>query len=169
MTATADEIASTSLWTLAREFLVRCPSCDAMARVRPDPEDRLRRARFSCLACGRGRHWRPPQRTVTLASAARLGVTPGQLTIGLPIDWYFHLPLWLQTPCCGETLWAYNARHLAWLRSYVEAGQRGSTRNHRTGWTNASLASRLPRWIQLAKHRGAVLRALAKLEAQLEA
>jgi hypothetical protein len=32
-----------------------------------------------------------------------------------PVDNCFGLPLWLQTPCAGHTLWAFNARHLAYL------------------------------------------------------
>ena len=37
-----------------------------------------------------------------------------------------------------------------------------------SGWANTSLASRLPRWIKIAKNRDEVLRALARLRAKLK-
>lgn len=81
------------------------------------------------------------------------------LSQGRPVDCYFGHPLWLQTPCCGETLWAYNQPHLEFLKAYVRATLRHRQPNH-----NQSLASRLPRWIKLAKHRDEVLRALVRME-----
>lgn len=66
-------------------------------------------------------------------------------------------------PCCGETLWAYNEAHVAFLEQYVAATLR-ERRSHRWGWgRNSSLESRLPRWIQAAKNRAAVLKKLALL------
>jgi hypothetical protein len=37
------------------------------------------------------------------------------------VDNCFGLPLWLQTPCIGRTLWAFNARHLAYLKQFLQA------------------------------------------------
>lgn len=78
------------------------------------------------------------------------------------MDWYFRLPLWLQIECCGETLWAYNEKHLEFIERYVAAKLRVRTPN-----TNKSLASRLPQWIKSAKNRNEVLRACEKLKAKL--
>ena len=61
---------------------------------------------------------------------------PGVVAVGGPVDWYFHLPLWLQAPCCGETLWAYNAAHLDFLfENYVRATLREHSRGEH-GWRN---------------------------------
>jgi hypothetical protein len=78
------------------------------------------------------------------------------------VDNCFGLPLWLQTPCAGHTLWAFNARHLAYLKQFLEAELR-----ERRGTANASVISRLPAWIKEAKHRDATLRAVERLERSL--
>jgi hypothetical protein len=44
-----------------------------------------------------------------------------QILTGSNVDWYFRLPLWLQISCCGETLWAYNLKHLEIIEQYVSA------------------------------------------------
>ena len=77
---------------------------------------------------------------------------------GTATDIYFGLPLWFQTPCCGETLWAYNRPHLAYLKHYVEANLREEGAAGRRG-----LASRLPKWMKAAKNRDEVLKCLQKL------
>jgi hypothetical protein len=78
------------------------------------------------------------------------------------VDSCFGLPLWLQTPCAGHTLWAFNLRHLVYLKQFVGAELRG-----RRVMTNASVVSRLPAWLKDAKHRQAVLRAAERLERSL--
>lgn len=78
-------------------------------------------------------------------------------------DWYFGLPLWLQTPCCGHTLWAYNADHRAYLEAYVRATLRTAP-PHAQPSRNRTLASRLPLWMKRKENREDVLRGLARLE-----
>jgi hypothetical protein len=90
------------------------------------------------------------------------------VALGGPVDWYFHLPLWLQTPCCGETLWAYNARHLDFLEDFVRAALRERTRGEH-GWRNQALRTRLPKWMLAAKNRPDVLRCLGHLRDKLAA
>jgi hypothetical protein len=77
------------------------------------------------------------------------------------------LPLWLQAPCCGHVLWAYNARHLQFIRDYVRSGLRERRRSPKTGWSNRRLASRLPQWMVLARNREATLKAIIKLDVKL--
>lgn len=86
-----------------------------------------------------------------------------------PLDPVFRLALWLQTPCCGETLWAFNGAHVAWLESYVSAMVRqGRPLNQDpTMARNATMASRLPKWIIDAKNRDAVLKGIARLREKL--
>jgi hypothetical protein len=86
-----------------------------------------------------------------------------------PQDWYFQLPLWLQTPCCGHVLWAFNLEHLSFLESYIEADHRTGLSDEeakRLGIRNATLASRLPEWIIVAKHRTEVLKCIRKLRTE---
>jgi ribosomal protein S27AE len=79
--------------------------------------------------------------------------------LGAPIDPYFGLPLWLQTQCCGNVLWAYNEQHLSMLQSYIRSRLRDG--RNRSKW---SIISRLPRWMTSAKNRDTVLNCFDKLE-----
>jgi hypothetical protein len=81
---------------------------------------------------------------------------------GAPVDHSTGLPLWLQTPCAGQVLWAWNTWHLDFIGRYVSADLRERTPN-----INTSLASRLPRWIKSAKHRDEVLKGIARLRSRL--
>jgi hypothetical protein len=77
--------------------------------------------------------------------------------------WYFDIPLWLQTPCCGQVLWAFNEEHLAFLEQFVSASVRERTVRH-----NGSLASRLPSWLQAARNRVEVSKGLQQLRDMLD-
>lgn len=142
-----------------REYLVRCPQCGAQAQVVPLAGETLAAPVARRLVC------------------AHCGLTKDREAYAYPPQdrdaWYDQLELWLQTPCCGETLWAYNADHLAFLEQYVAAPLRerthpdGSTLS-RTGARNSTLASRLPAWIKRAKHRDDVLKGLGKLRRMLD-
>jgi hypothetical protein len=76
-------------------------------------------------------------------------------------DWHRRLPLWLQVPCCGRVLWAFNEDHLSFLRQFIQARLRERARDPRH--SNHSMTSRLPQWMQAAKHRDEVLRGLDRL------
>jgi hypothetical protein len=75
------------------------------------------------------------------------------------VDSCFGLPLRLQTSCAGRTLWAFNARHLAYVKEYLQADLR-----ERRVMRNASVASRLPGWLKSAKNRDEAVRAAGRLE-----
>lgn len=83
-------------------------------------------------------------------------------------DWYFGLRLWLNTPCCGDELWAFNARHLAWLEGYIGATLREQWCDPKSGWSNQSALNRLPAWIKSGKNREDVLRGIEKLKHKLK-
>ena len=85
----------------------------------------------------------------------------------IPRDPFFHATLWLQTPCCGRTLWAFNGYHLKYLQQFVSATLRQRRCDPESGWKNSSLISRLPGWIKSAKNRASVLKGIAKLETML--
>src|SRR5215469_10792911 len=120
-----------TIYEFGHEFLVRCPRCDKCARVVPrNLEDARYFAprRLICQECGYTQDW------------------DRKSNVGRDIcDDYFGLPLWLQTPCCSRTLWAYNKEHLDFLENYVKAGLRESFPQevHEIGrviWRNKSLA-----------------------------
>jgi hypothetical protein len=137
----------------ADRFLVRCPRCAGCAVVTPLPREERQvpaRARVVCGACGYSKDG--PQATTGRADL---------------VDWYFHLPLWLQTPCCGDMLWALNEAHLAFLEDYVRAVLREDTPRDQlpaNAIRNGSIASRLPGWIKSARNRDEILRAIDKLK-----
>jgi hypothetical protein len=92
------------------EILVKCPNCGGYARaIGPtwDKKDRQFTSAMSCLHCSRQHKF----------------VTDSW-------DYWNSLPLWLRTPCCGETLWAFNSRHLIALQDYVSAGLRENKLGH---------------------------------------
>lgn len=158
-----------TLVDFAECIYVRCPNCHKCAQVRRIPADEemiladdsgrfgsrsFRRSfsprKVSCLHCSYTRIWK------------------GKAHDGLAQqDWYFGLPLWLQTPCCGKILWAFNEEHLSFLERYVTANQRlkfsaaGRIRN-------GTMASRLPTWIKRAKNRDEVVKGITKLKGLLE-
>lgn len=148
-------------------FLVECPRCEACAEVRVVlPEETRRRVTLTCRHCGYAQRLEQSVYGGYLVSRDPASYEPGQIGIGAAVDWYFHCPLWLQTPCRGEVLWAYNAEHMAYIKRYVQADLR-ERRPGADGWRNASLVSRLPKWMQQAKHREAVLRCLDVLQERL--
>jgi len=83
---------------------------------------------------------------------------------GLYGDYLDKLELWLSIECCGNRLWALNEDHLVWLEDFVAASLRERRRDPAHGWSNSSLASRLPRWITAAENRDMILKAIEKLK-----
>lgn len=145
-----------TIYSFQDEFLVQCPGCNFCAVVRRiDPEniDWFAPRRFSCKACGSSKDWS--------------GREIARPWYSEPVDDYFHYPLWLQIPCCSETLWAYNQRHLDFIEAFVKTELRERKPDEQYGWSNRSLFSRLPKWMQSRKNREAILKAIAKLRESL--
>ncbi|MEI6046010.1 MAG: hypothetical protein WCS37_16795 [Chloroflexota bacterium] len=143
-------------------FLVECPQCEGCARVEKyvpgkevpsmkkskktkPPKNYRWHYRLICVKCGYN----------------KTEYFNSQIS-GIPTDWFFRRPLWLQIPCCGEVLWAYNAPHLAFLKSYVQAELRED------GIATRTVATRLPTWLKSAKNRAEILHGIEKLEAKLQ-
>jgi hypothetical protein len=79
------------------------------------------------------------------------------------IDPNFGCKLWLQIPCGGNILWAYNEKHLSDLKSFI-----GSSFRDGRNRSKYSMVTRLPRWMIIAKNRGVVVRCIEKLEARID-
>ncbi len=136
-----------TIYHFAHEFLVKCPRCLQCAYVKDQGRDVSPHIILRCPSCSYSRQ-RQHQ--------------GGEVVIGAAVDWYFHLPLWLQTPCCGKNLWAYNYEHLTFIENFVGAKHRENL-NGKYGWSNGSLTNRLPLWIKQAKNRDGVLRSIKKM------
>ena len=128
--------------------LVVCPTCGSKAFVVPSSEEETG-VKVVCHACGFSKE--ADGRVRSFAWHAEN-----------PSDGYFGFDLWLQTRCLGHSLWAFNRRHLDVLEDYVSASLRERERDER-GWRNASLASRLPKWMTSASNRDEVLAAIRAL------
>ena len=93
-----------------------------------------------------------------------------------PLDAVFRLPLWMQTPCCGHLLWAFNLRHLQLLIEAVgqplAEGVPGSGVSAVAEFGRAACQTMelmrltgLPAWVRAAEHRAAVIVSLNRLKA----
>lgn len=134
------------------EILVVCPRCGGQACVLEVKEFVRKKLRFQiaphklvCPNCGHNDYWK--KHTI---------VTGGT------VDCYFRQPLWLQTECCQNILWAYNERHLLFLESYI-----GARLRQREPHVNRSVASRLPHWMINGKNRQEVLKGIGRLKVRL--
>lgn len=146
-----------------RSILVRCPGCEKPARVIPVPGDTVRPGRMLfaprrlvCRGCGLSRAW--SRRSVTLSRGTARPAT----------DPYFGVPLWLQIRTRHGWLWAYNLEHLDLIRHFVAASLRERASWYDTG-QRMTLVARLPAWIQRARNRDEVLRAVGRIHASLTA
>lgn len=150
----------TKIYDFYEEFLVVCPKCGGRAKVVIDE------AEFAKLPTRRLLKYRnrfyAPRRLICLNCLHRDLWKGNQILTGVSVDWYFRLPLWLEIPCCGERLWAYNREHLDLIEKYV-----GAKLRERTSKGRNSFLSRLPKWIKSAKNRDEILKAIKKLKEKI--
>jgi hypothetical protein len=130
--------------------LIVCPKCSGKAMVVPLRENKIR---ATCHHCGFTSEKSADKRTFCWHDE-----NPG--------DGYFGFALWLTTSCCGNSLWAFNNKHLELLESYVAATLRERQVDEKRGWRNASFGSRLSKWIKSAKNREAILKSVNELKAK---
>lgn len=146
--------------------LVTCPRCSGCAHLvwlSAHGEEREGRVvslagnRLVCTTCAYTTDW---LRQISSEAPPAIGLGP--------VLEEFGLELWLQRPCCGEVLWAYNAPHLQFLAEYVGAQQRERWPDTNEGWQPlGGLGRRLPQWMLLAKNREAVLHGIEALRERL--
>ena len=148
-------------------WLVHCPRCGERATV---GAGRGRSpSRLVCTSCGLLRDG-----TASLAYDGTVSQTLGRRgpwrrdrtpRLHWPAPYCEAYALWLRETCCGgQVLWASNAAHLEYLRSYVAADLREGKRA-----PNKTLQHYLPAWLKDAKHRDEVLRALDRMAQRLPA
>ena len=133
-------------------MLVQCPRCASCSHLhRLNRDNRLLGYRLLCSKCVYETDW--------------LLIRDGWLPMpskGPKLDG-FELELWLQVPCCGEILWAYNLEHVNFLEKFISAEIRGRRQNPQYGWSNGSLQSKLPKWMLTGGKRDTVRKGLAAL------
>lgn len=141
------------------EILVICPGCERRVAVRPAGEDASLFAprRIACGQCGTVKSW-PPEGKKAGPKTVRLDQHGGA-------DPYLGLPLWLQTPCRGHVLWAWNERHLTELERWIGADLRERTRTPGPAATDRheTMLESLPDWMTTAGARDDVIRSLSRL------
>ncbi|MEM8830958.1 MAG: hypothetical protein AAGE96_16605 [Cyanobacteria bacterium P01_G01_bin.19] len=131
-------------------ILAVCPQCNSKALVLPNTEDTVK---CVCTKCSFNK---------TKSNRSRfLGWRKD-----IPHDGYFGFDLWLQTYCCGHSLYAFTIRHLDLLEDYVKADLR-ERKPDESGWRNSSVSSRLPKWIKSHKNREQLIKAIQKLRAKI--
>ena len=147
----------TYLQHFENDILIRCPHCESRAHLLKVTDDSGRRLgyRMVCNSCAHVSEWLLGARqSIPLPSM-------GPRLSGFGLD------LWLQVPCCGETLWAFNEPHLDFMEQFISATLRERSRRD-WGWArNSCLESCLPRWMQAAKNRGAVVKSIQSLRDML--
>ncbi|WP_156130557.1 hypothetical protein [Paenibacillus durus] len=130
------------LYDFADIFLVQCPSCSKCATVTTNSEEKVfnlfKKKTFVCYHCGR--------------------IEEGSN----------NHELWLVANCKGNTLWAYNLRHLEFIENYVQAKLRESNKHEKLGWYNQGLVSRLPKWIKEKNNREVILKTINKLKGSVD-
>ncbi|MFD8201195.1 hypothetical protein [Streptomyces sp. NPDC059701] len=141
--------------------LVRCPRCAKTAHVvtAPAPEaghdiGLFTPRRLVCRSCGTAKQW--SGRGVALHRDRHAPAT----------DPYFGLPLWLQTETRHGWVWAYNLEHLDLIKRFVQASLREGIPWHDHG-RKMTVVARLPAWMQHAKNRDEVLRAIDRIHTSL--
>ncbi|MBQ0966962.1 hypothetical protein KBY91_26180 [Streptomyces sp. RK23] len=143
--------------------LVRCPGCAKAAHVvtapAPAPAGRQDRGLFAprrlvCRSCGTSKQW------------SGRGVSLHRDPHKPAADPYFDIPLWLQTETRHGWVWAYNLEHLDLIRRFVQASLREGIPWHDHG-RKMTVVARLPAWMQHAKNRDEVLRAIDRIHASL--
>lgn len=143
-----------------RDIYVICPACVRQALVKSPAFDARNKddtvVKLVCANCGHNKRF-DEKPVVILSASANNTITGRYFIVGSAIDPYFHLPLWLTTNSCNETLWAYNYAHLDFLKRHVEAKLRERNTHE---MLNKGLASRLPKWMTSKKNRADVLKAI---------
>ena len=131
------------------KVLVQCPSCSSKAIVTKRNVDIIIESRFTCTNCGMNKTEENKEYCITIEN-----------------DGVFGYPVWLQTDCCGETLYALNYEHLEFLEEYVTAKirERRIEKKEEFYYRNRTLESRLPQWIKSAKNRKLILKAIENLK-----
>ncbi|MGW3631871.1 hypothetical protein ACWD7F_17180 [Streptomyces sp. NPDC005122] len=149
------------MYDFLSSVLVHCPGCGKVACVGTAPDasgvqeqSLFARRRLVCRSCGMAKDWNRGR--VALHRDRHAPAT----------DPYFDVRLWLQHETRHGWVWAYSLEHLKLIRRFVQAPLREAIPWHDQG-RRMTVVARLPAWMQQAKNRDEVLRAIARIHASL--
>jgi transcription elongation factor Elf1 len=126
-----------------------CNACGHRIVVhRPDVKVRKQALRVKCPACHAVASYPPEYRSYRGFGGTTEGTDP-----------FLGLDLWYRDSLGEHLFWAYNYDHLHYLEGYIGA----SLRERKTA-SRMSMVEKLPRFMQLAKNRGALLKLIARLK-----
>ena len=129
---------------------IRCSNCGKINYFyRTEMSQKEKKQTITC-SCSHTEQFQPKYTETTVLGVAKDGT-----------DFYFNTKLWLSKPFKNELFWAFNYKHLAYLKKYIEAKLR--ERNNRTHKTMVEI---LPQFIKSAKNRDELLKTIAVLEKQ---
>lgn len=150
-----------SKYDFLESVLVCCPGCEKVAHVGTAPNvagvhslGLLTPRRLVCGNCGLTKEW-----SHGYVALHRSRYEPAT-------DPHFSVRLWLQTETRHGCIWAYNPEHLDLIRRFVQARLREGVPWQDHG-RKMTVVARLPAWMQQAKNRDEVLRAIARIHASL--
>ncbi|MCX7620919.1 MAG: hypothetical protein N2037_08770 [Acidimicrobiales bacterium] len=139
-------------------MLIRCPRCHHRAETSPlitgakvgksPGARRMVRRRLHCAHCG-----------LTRELSYRYRIDSPVSGEPIPADPHFREPLWLQAPCAGNVVWAYNLAHLEALESHIRNAVAHAT--GASGRRELLRRTNVPDWMVTNAHE--VLGALAVL------
>lgn len=128
---------------------VYCNACAHRISVHiPNVKTKRRVVRVKCPACGAAESYRPSYAQYRAFATGAAGTDP---SLGLD--------LWYRAAFGEDLLWAYNYDHLHYLEGYIGAALR-----ERNDPRYVTLGEKLPRFMQLAKNRAALLKLIARLK-----
>jgi len=152
---------------LVKPILVVCPACNQKASVIAKDFSasnwKPEQIRVVCSSCSYHKELKDFPTQIIKNSAGKTTPIFGY-TMGATFDPFFRIPLYLQTKCSGELLWAYNEFHLEILEEYIAAKLRNRSSE---AYLNRSIASRLPKWMTSSGNRVPLLKALSLLKKKL--
>ncbi|MDZ7648635.1 MAG: hypothetical protein U5K54_16435 [Cytophagales bacterium] len=133
---------NTRLSDFYEEVWVVCPSCSRKAIAKRN--DETKNQLLFCVHCGYNKSVSAKIKGGWVDTAAHE---------------YFETDLWLETPFKSDIFWAYNLKHLLYLKQYIAAG----LREHKDR-THFTLLEKLPKFYHESKNREALLKLIEKLE-----
>lgn len=139
---------NTYIWKFASNISVVCPYCQKEAIVYKVSERQFSERKCVCAHCSFSKDW----------SGNSLSYFWNESEM---FDPAFHYPLFFQTSCKGNNLWAFNREHITFLENWICADLREKC--ERDYQYHGALESTLPKWMTLKKNRVVVLDALKKL------
>lgn len=139
---------------------VECPNCGARALVVSN-KARREKPRFTCSSCGKNNEWTGDYAVIQTSGPSMEKST--HIALGIPYDCYFKIPLWYRFDFKEHVFFAYNIEHLTFQKDYIEDKLRQRSQTE-YGWSNASLKSRLPKWLLNASNREELVKKINLLE-----